>query len=162
MTWKARLRNISDIHKEAVMAKKKTVRKMDDVDRSFSKADETDKGLWLEAFDKYYEENLTAAEDISFARDEAELQPSGLYGVENLFDGEMEAILIMGTPDKTKSITQAVKAQQGMATFTLAYAGRGVFRYALPSEEESIASSLKLIPSDPSRVGSGSDALRQW
>jgi hypothetical protein len=144
------------------MAKKKTVRKTHDVDRSFSKADETDKGLWLEAFDTYYEENLAVSEEISSHRDETEPQPPGLYGVENLFNGEMEAILILGTPDKTKSISQAVKAQQGLSAFTLAYAGRGVFRYALPSEEESIAGSLRLMPSDPSKVGNGSDTLRQW
>jgi len=144
------------------MAKRKTARKMDDVDRSFSKTDEVDKGLWLESFDTYYEENLTATEDISSPRDETEPQPPGLYGVENLFHGEMEAILVLGTPDKTKSISKAVSSQQGMAAFTLAYTGRGVFRYALPSEEESIVGSLKLMPSDPARVGNGSDTLRQW
>ncbi len=144
------------------MAKKKTVRKMHDVDRSFSKADETDKGLWLEAFDKYYEENLAVSEETLSHRDEAEPQPPGLYGVENLFNGEMEAILVLGTADKTKSISQAVKSQQGIAAFTLAYAGRGVFRYALPSEEESITGSLRLMPSDPARVGNSSDTLRQW
>ena len=144
------------------MAKKKTLRKKHDVDRGFSKADETDKGLWLEAFDKYYEENLAASAEISSHGDEAEPQPPGLYGVENLFNGEMEAILVLGTPDKTKSISQAVKSQQGMAAFTLAYAGRGVFRYALPSEEESIAGSLRLTPNDPAGIGNGSDTLRQW
>jgi hypothetical protein len=148
--------------KEAVMAKKKIVKKIEDVDRIFNKADELDTGLWLEALDKYYEENQPVSEDVWSSKDDAEAQSSGWYGVENLFGGEIEAILIFGKPEKAKSLTKLVKSQKGMAAFTLAYAGQGVFRYALPSEEESVMDSFKLVPNDPSQVGSKASSMRQW
>jgi len=145
------------------MAKKKPVKKkMEDVDRNFGKADERDAGLWLQALDKYYEDNQAAAEEVLSAKDDTEFHASAWYGVENLFGGEFEAILVFGKPDKAKSLSRIVKSQQGIAAFTLAYEGHGVFRYALPSEEESVVSSLRLVPSDPSQVGSRNTSMRQW
>jgi hypothetical protein len=144
------------------MAKKRTVKKMEDVDRNFSKADEPDAGLWLEALDKYYEDSQAAPEDTWSAKDDVEFYASAWYGVENLFGGEFEAILVFGKSEKTRSLSKIAKSQQGMTAFTLSYEGRGVFRYALPSEEESAVSSLQLVPSDPSQVGSRAASMRQW
>jgi hypothetical protein len=131
------------------MARKKKT-KMEDVDRNFSKVEDTN------ALDQYYEENgarvETSPENIE-----------GLFGVDNLFSGSFEAILIPGTPETASVMTKYMKkSQQGIKAFTLFYEGKGIFRYALPTEDEVGAGSFKFIPSDVTTVGRASSLSKQW
>lgn len=131
------------------MARKKKIQKAD-VDRTFSKAEDTN------ALDQYYEENGAKV-------DTAPEHIEGLFGVENLFSGSFEAILIPGTPETASVMSKYMKkSPQGIKAFTLFYEGKGIFRYALPVEDEVSTGSFKFIPSDVTSVGSAPSLSKQW
>lgn len=132
------------------MARKKKM-KAEEMDRTFSKAEDKN------TLDKYYEENGARAETVPE-------HIEGLFGVENLFSGSFEAILVPGTPETAAVMSKYMKKsqQQGIKAFTLFYEGKGIFRYALPMEDEVTTGSFKFIPSDVTTVGSATSLSRQW
>jgi hypothetical protein len=115
------------------MKKKKSVRKVQDFERSFVSIPEVSPDHWLEHLDIFFDENDTGFDHIRYVKEmsrddvDAYYFTSG-YEMYNLFPEKKEVALRVG-PKKSGTIFTR------MDVFTMAYENTGCFRYALPEEQ---------------------------
>jgi hypothetical protein len=114
------------------MKKKKSVKKVQDLERSFVSIPDVSPDHWLEHLDIFFDENDTGLDHIRYMKEmgrgdvDAYYFTSG-YEMLNLFPKKEEIALRVGAKKSGAMFTR-------MGAFTMVYENTGCFRYALPEE----------------------------
>jgi hypothetical protein len=115
------------------MKKKKPVKKVQDLERSFVSIPEVSPDHWLEHLDLFFDENDAGLDHVRYMKEmgrgdvDAYYFTSG-YETLNLFPERMEVGLRVKPKKSAAMFTR-------MGTFTMVYENTGCFRYALPEEQ---------------------------
>jgi hypothetical protein len=114
------------------MKKRKSVKKVQDIDRGFVVIPDVSPDHWRENLDLFFDENDAGLDHVRYMKEmgrgdvDAYYFTSG-YEMLNLFPEKEEVALRVGPKKAGAMFTR-------MGTFTMVYENTGCFRYALPEE----------------------------
>jgi hypothetical protein len=114
------------------MKRRRSIKKVQDIDRGFIVVPEVSPDHWRENLDVFFDENETGLDYVRYLMDISKAEVDNYYftsGYEifNLFPEKLEINL---RPKKSKTLATR------LGSFTMVYESTGCFRYALPEERE--------------------------
>jgi hypothetical protein len=114
------------------MMKKRSVKKVQDIDRSFVAIPEVSPDHWRESLELFFDDNDTGLDHMRYLKEMSHADIDNYYftsGYEiyHLFPQEFEVNLRIGAKKSKKIATR-------MGTFSMVYQSTGCFRYAMPEE----------------------------
>jgi len=108
--------------------KMQSVKKGQDIDRSFVVIQEVVPDYWRESLDRFFDENETGLDQVRYMMDISKADVdryyfTGGYEINNLLPEKSDVSL---RQKKTRTLTTRV------GSFTMTYGSNGCFRYAMP------------------------------